>query len=1080
MAFLNRRTTAYSSSSSGHFANSNTSLSITPSTPTYTSNTGLYSSQRSQSHSNSIMKRVSTMFTPKKKPPQDKSTNASLGVGHEALSLSRKKDKLSKSHGGSGRSLRDSSDSDLEDLEEIRQPNDLGPPASSIYSTVPKEESEENPTFSTPKKPLPEQQQKRLRRFSIQSVQSLLSASAPTQHSQSTSSLKRRSISYSIQSSLHSKSASLRSESYTHSLQSLSQSLLEEEAELIEGPKFQTATKVTKVSAVWAGPTRTSSVPNLGSFIPATPPPFTLSIRRKPPPRLGLRELPVEILVHVFELLPRSFVLGLAPLSKNFFQAAQMVIYGTLDLRNVSSLRQEELNTLLAGRKDLTEITQELICDQSSYPSGFPSALVLAHMTHLTTLTLPCFSIDLMQHHTAFGLRSVTFLDVDLKPTEKVELFTWLDGQVNITTLNLPRLFDPPPPADSNLESESEFSRSPVFLSTPSPSHISSHFPSPPSTFNSLFVSPQPSSTLAPPPFQIPLPPSPGPTTPLNSNFSSELASLCASSTLLPYLEVVRAPPSILQLLAPSRARTLIKVGININDTLVGGLRPAELVGFLKPSLGQSVSYDESGEAKTGEDDGGLEELCFNFGKDVDRRTVEKVLGATGAVLGGFALSKTPEADRGSAREERDDVVVKASTTMESKQEDYRSPGLQSLEIAIPWNGPRTEEMLYKTIHSILPRYRALYTLVMFLSSSSVPEQPSLSEPHSSTINIEDSSRGMTVPLPAVQVNGQLNADQTLREDAKSDENDALLSPTDTNENSVESEGGRFSQRQSYASSSQLSLASGGTAPSAGSIVSLTMFPDPPSSITPIARSSTPTNNGMETTLDSDMWSEPSSNQTSESPTHSFPTMPSSTGKSRTLLDRLPSLKKGGKRAETDPLPPLPQITTRFTPSGRSTTLPIPIPISPSSPRTPTITRSNSPSTVIQPTIPNTPTTPRMPSTPSTPRYSQSAQTQARTAATISDRFDDDLPSQRWENRRISSMTTSALSLSSSMRGVDWNHGNGGNGSGSSEPSSPRTPVPDTPTMTLTESEKKHVRMWIRQCPTLRKVVFISGAEWGS
>ncbi|KAJ3734091.1 hypothetical protein DFJ43DRAFT_183809 [Lentinula guzmanii] len=211
-----------------------------------------------------------------------------------------------------------------------------------------------------------------------------------------------------------------------------------------------------------------------------------------------------------------------------------------------------------------------------------------------------------------------------------------------------------------------------------------------------------------------------------------------------------------------------------------------------------------------------------------------------------------------------------------------------------------------------------------------------------------------------------------------------------------------------------------------------------------------------------------------------FPTMPSSTGKSRTLLDRLPSLKKRGKSAETDPLPPLPQITTRFTPSGRSTTLPIPIPISPSSPRTPTITRSNSPSTVIQPKIPNTPTTPRMPSTPSTPRYSQSAQTEARTAATISDRFDDDLPSQRWENRRISSMTTSALSLSSSMRGVDWNHGNGGNGSGSSEPSSPRTPVPDTPTMTLTESEKKHVRMWIRQCPTLRKVVFISGAEWGS
>jgi len=77
-------------------------------------------------------------------------------------------------------------------------------------------------------------------------------------------------------------------------------------------------------------------------------------------------------------------------------------------------------------------------------------------------------------------------------------------------------------------------------------------------------------------------------------------------------------------------------------------------------------------------------------------------------------------------------------------------------------------------------------------------------------------------------------------------------------------------------------------------------------------------------------------------------------------------------------------------------------------------------------------------------------------------------------------MTTSGLSVSSSIGGVDWNHGSGGGSrSGSSEPSTPRTPVPETPTTILTESEKKHVSMWIRQCPTLRRVVFLSGAEWG-
>ncbi|KAJ3727794.1 hypothetical protein C8R42DRAFT_347969 [Lentinula raphanica] len=1075
MAFLNRRTTVMttsSSSNSGHFASSNTSLSLTPSP---------YSPQRSQSHSSSIMKRVSTMFTPKKKSPQDKSTSASLGIGYEASSMGRKKNKIANTHRDSVRSYRGSSDSDLEDLEEIRQPNDLGPPAPSIYSAV-REESEENGDFSTPKKPGPtEQQQKRRRRYSIQSIQSLLSTpSQPPQQpqqAQTAPSLKRRSISFSVRSSLHTKSSSLHSESYAPSLHSLSQSLLEEEAELIQGPKFQTATKVTKVSAVWAGPTRTTSVPNLGSkFVPSTPPQFTLSIRRKPPPRLGLRELPIEILVQVFHLIPRKLVLGLAPLSKNFCRAALVVIYGKLDLRNSPVSRQDKLDALLSRREDLTEITRELICDDSSYPSGFPSALVLARMTHLTTLTLPRFSIDLMQHHTAFGLQSVTFLNTGLTPTEKVELFTWLDGQVNITTLNLPRLFDLPPSLDSP-EPES----SPAFLSSPSPSYISSHFPLPPSPHNSIFATPQSSPTLAPPtPFQVPLPPSPAPVSPLNSSFRPELASLCAASTLLPNLEVIRAPPSILHLLAPSRTPTIRKVGININDTLVGGLRPAELVGFLKPSSGRSVTpNDAAGEAKIAQEEEeheGLEELCLNFGKNVDRRTVEKVLGAAGAVFGGSSLSNPePDSERGRGRETARKVeepsIPKDGTDSESKQDDQHTPGLQNLEIAIPWNGPRTEEMLYKTIHSILPRYQALCTLVMLLSTSAPEPSPSPQSP-SSADTTKDTSYESPIPLPAVQVNGELNADQILVDDTKSEDHDALLSPTETNENSVESQS---PHGQSFASSSQVSLVSGGTAPSAGSIVSLTMFPEPPSSIMPIARSSTPNHNEPEATSSFIM-----SAQTSDSPILSSPITSPGSGKSKNILDRLPSLKKKGKRVATEPIPPLPHITTQFTPNGRSATLPIPIPTSTPSPLTPTNATINTPF-VSMSMMPNTPTTPRMSSTPSTPRFSH------YTISADPDRFDDDLPSQRYEKRRISSMTTSAVSVSSSIRGVDLNHGPSGNGSATmtsmssaSEPSTPRTPMPDTPTITLTESEKKHVRMWIRQCPTLRKVVFISGAEWGA
>lgn len=348
-------------------------------------------------------------------------------------------------------------------------------------------------------------------------------------------------------------------------------------------------------------------------------------------------------------------------------------------------------------------MTRKLICDDrlpnssSLYLPTFPSALVLAHMNHLTTLTLPHFSIDLLQHHTAFGLRSVSFLNTHLAPMETIELLTWLDGQVNITMLSFPRLFDP-----CRVESECEYDTADQFndpslpcLITSSPSYLSPHFPP---------LSPKKSS-LPPlsPSFAVPLPPSPSLPSPIlspsSATFPSEinmnLNTLSTSPTLLPHLKTVRAPPSLLQLLAPYRANTLKKVGVNIDDTLVGGLRPAELVGFLKPSPVQFASsscHGERDEEKGAEEGTGLETLQLNFGRSVDKRTVEKVLGAAGAVLGNpFSSPESDVGGRGRGHDEKDVGFTNSHSTSGAGEEEH-PVGLQNLEISIPWNGPRTEE----------------------------------------------------------------------------------------------------------------------------------------------------------------------------------------------------------------------------------------------------------------------------------------------------------------------------------------------------------------------------------------------------
>lgn len=155
----------------------------------------------------------------------------------------------------------------------------------------------------------------------------------------------------------------------------------------------------------------------------------SLTLKAKPTPKL-----PTEVISTILTFLPRPHIPTLALISHDWLTAAQYVLYGTLDLRNITSHRYNALSTLLWSRHDLTDLTHTLICEK-----WMDFALPFQRMSHLTSLTLPNFDLDILQHHTAFGLTRIKFLDDQL---DVEELMRWLDGQVNIRVLELPRLWE--------------------------------------------------------------------------------------------------------------------------------------------------------------------------------------------------------------------------------------------------------------------------------------------------------------------------------------------------------------------------------------------------------------------------------------------------------------------------------------------------------------------------------------------------------------------------------------------------------------------------------------------------------------
>jgi hypothetical protein len=271
-------------------------------------------------------------------------------------------------------------------------------------------------------------------------------------------------------------------------------------------------------------------------------------------------------------------------------------------------------------------------------------------MSSLVSLTLPAFDISLLAHHSAFGLKSLTFLHHTATDACTKAMFAWLDGQTNIISLRFPNLDDTPqikldPITDAGL-SKTHSSPNLLTLSNGSIPRLLSLNP---------FSTPNPSPRSG---YFMPSPSPPGPQYPLSDT------EPFASPTLLPNLTVLHAPPSLALLLATplssgATRRPLTSVFLNINTTLYNGLRPAALMGALR---------------------GHTTHLALRFSEIVDRRTFEKMLGAVGASLG-------PSMKAGAPGNAEDPFLAAPTVAANRDPSDRQWDGLRELDIGFETRG---------------------------------------------------------------------------------------------------------------------------------------------------------------------------------------------------------------------------------------------------------------------------------------------------------------------------------------------------------------------------------------------------------
>ncbi|KAF6743165.1 hypothetical protein DFP72DRAFT_1178524 [Ephemerocybe angulata] len=476
-----------------------------------------------------------------------------------------------------------------------------------------------------------------------------------------------------------------------------------------------------------------------GAFSPLPPLPKSPATTKPPV------QFPIEVLDLVLSYLPRGSIASLSCLSRSFCASGRVHLYNRLDLTELSPLKLRKLLAMLASRPHLTDLVHDCTCrtwphffkptsghdfSELSHPAAGADeddeetqlknqlltatfTLALQRMSNLTTLVLPAFDSSLLAQHTAFGLRSLTFLCTRMNAEETWALFTWLDGQVNVVELRFPNLQDSPSNAATSDNANGGANTGPGSLLKPPEA--------------SPWSSPALGTTPLSPGFPASVFSSPG------SGYGAlpggTRKSLYVSPTLLPALTTLHATPAILALLQPPAlgtsltvadprisvfsatshasnsssstatlsgtqraSRPLHTVRLNINTTLYTGLRPNAIMGGMK---------------------GSVRRLGIRFGESVDRRSVEKCLGAVGAILG----SKGELGEDGG----------KGLEGEEGGDGEWR--GLEEFEVSFAKEGaimPSMEETLYKTLQSTLPRYTRLRKLHLNFTSGRAQAQATL------------------------------------------------------------------------------------------------------------------------------------------------------------------------------------------------------------------------------------------------------------------------------------------------------------------------------------------------------------------
>ncbi|KAF8885192.1 hypothetical protein BD779DRAFT_1673828 [Infundibulicybe gibba] len=489
---------------------------------------------------------------------------------------------------------------------------------------------------------------------------------------------------------------------------------------------------------------RASSTPNLLLNVRSS----TLLKRRS---RTITLAFPDEVLTHVLEYLRPALVASMATVSRNFLRCTRTVLYRTISSRDFSSPRAfERVLELITHRPDLGKLVQTLECHSPVYLATLTQALV--QMTALITLTVSAPSPSLFPHITSAALIKMTFLDSVIHMEDVEVLVRWLDGRVGLKQLVFAELgergivrrsisapaqvvdtrFIPPSPSPSTTSFDTlniSFPLPPTTIpSTPLFNRPLPEAPPPPYTpstplsfptelhltlktrrprplpllplHKSSSLSSDPRSRVHPPSAYPSSPQTPTRLTPSphRSHFSQSALSFprytppgegvsfephLSSGCFLPELHTLQAPPSLALQFLKSRSGLLPlqEVRLNVDKNLYDGLRPSVFLGGLFPA---SMPGSPAG----------VPRLKFKFASNVDRRTVEKVLGAAG-VLGCGALDEQGE-------------------DSETGHQDVcgRRGILVSLAVEVSWE---SEDILYKVISTVLPRYIGLEQLSLHL-----------------------------------------------------------------------------------------------------------------------------------------------------------------------------------------------------------------------------------------------------------------------------------------------------------------------------------------------------------------------------